>query len=66
MSQPDFLLANNAVYVAQGEVPQVNFLGPLFVPKGEAPPKNGQPLYAVGKPTFTLYTARLWLLDAHM
>ncbi|KZV64994.1 carbonic anhydrase [Peniophora sp. CONT] len=34
--QPDFLLANNAVYVAKGDVPKVD-LEKMFVPKGEKP-----------------------------
>lgn len=49
MSQVDFLLANNAAYVAKGEVPKVALLGSaLFVPKGEVPPAGRPPGYAVG------------------
>ncbi|KZV64992.1 carbonic anhydrase [Peniophora sp. CONT] len=48
MSQPDFLLFNNAAYVAKGEVPAVNFMeGPLFVPKGETLKAGARTRYAV-------------------
>lgn len=50
MSQPDFLLANNAAYVAKGVVPPINLMeGELFIPKGEVPPAGRPPGYAVGK-----------------
>ena len=48
MSQPDFLLANNAAYVVKGEVPQVNFRPALWVPKGEVL-KDDAPRYIVGE-----------------
>ncbi|KZV64993.1 carbonic anhydrase [Peniophora sp. CONT] len=48
MSQPDFLLANNAAYVAKGVVPPINLMeGELFIPKGEVPPAGRPPGYAV-------------------
>ena len=48
MSQPNFLLANNAAYVAKGEVPQMNFQPSRWVPKGEVL-KDDTPRYIVGE-----------------
>ncbi|VDB87150.1 unnamed protein product [Peniophora sp. CBMAI 1063] len=49
MSQPDFLLANNAAYVAKGELLPISSApgDALFVPKGQVPAEDAPERYAV-------------------